>query len=220
MKKLTTLFAAMPAFVFLAVVLLSGCSTPPSAFEDYLFDRQTNFVSVVSEVATTNATTGAVVVNVQTNILPTITQTPSVALQSWAGLASGVANTVSPGSGGIVGIALLGVAGLFGLNRQRKLTQVTRESAGHAEAASTSQAVAENFAQSIEVMREVLKRTPQGQALNVKIVDMLQRNQMSVGIIEDAAEIVAATVDNDKAKRAAQMILETIRSSTTPQTGA
>ena len=191
---------------FLCLILvfsLMGCgTTPPAALESYLFDTRTNFTPVVSVI--TNA---AGIVNVQTNMLPTVTQTPSVALQSWAGLASGVANTVSPGSGGIVGLGLLGAAGFFGLNRQRKLTTAVRESEGHASAATTAQAVAENFAQSIEVLREVLKTTPQGQALDVKIVDMLARNQMTVGIIRDARAIVDNTVSNEAAKSAAQKIL-------------
>jgi hypothetical protein len=211
---------------FLALIgafCLTGCgTTPPAPFEQYLFTSVTNYTPKVETVTVTNTVTvtvtntaGAVhdqaIVSVittqQTNMLATVTTTPSVALQSWAGLASGVANTVSPGSGGIVGLGLLGIAGFFGINRQRKLTEAVRASEGHASAATTAQAVAENFAQSIEVLREVLKTTPQGQVLDVKIVDMLQRNQMTVGLIRDAAAIVDNTVSNAAAKAAAQKIL-------------
>jgi hypothetical protein len=191
----------------LVLALNGGCSsTAPSAVESYLFTTTTNYTPEVHTILTTN-TAGIVTANVQTNLLPTVTSSPSVALQSWAGLASGVANTISPGSGGIVGLSLLGIAGFFGLNRQRKLTEAVRVSEGHESAATTAQALAENFAQSIEVLREVLKTTPQGQALDVKIVDMLQRNQMTVGIIREAVGIVENTVSNAAAKATAQKIL-------------
>lgn len=195
-------------FVLILVCALSGgcTSTAPSAVESYLFTTTTNYTPEVHTILTTN-TAGIVTANIQTNLLPTVTSAPSVALQSWAGLASGVANTVSPGSGGIVGLSLLGIAGFFGINRQRKLTEAVRVADGHAATATTAQAVAENFAQSIEVLREVLKTTPQGQAMDLKIVDMLQRNQMTVGIIRDAAAIVDNTVSNAAAKSAAQKIL-------------
>ncbi len=184
-----------------------GCSTPPSAVEDYFFDTKTNITAIVSEVITTNATTGAIIVNVQTNLLPTVTSAPSVALQSWASLASGVVNTVSPGSGGIVGVILLGLASIFGLNRHKKLNAANATLVGVSTQAQTAQTLAENFAQSIEVLREVLKTTPQGQAMDLKIVDMLQRNQMTVGLIREAVAIVDNTVSNAAAKAAAQKIL-------------
>lgn len=191
----------------LVLALTGGCSsTAPSAVESYLFTTTTNYTPEVHTVMTTN-TAGIVTANIQTNLLPTVTQTPSVALQSWAGLASGVANTISPGSGGIVGLSLLGAAGFFGLNRQRKLTQTVRAAEGHADRAQTAELIAENFAQSIEVLREVLKTTPQGQVMDAKIVDMLQRNQMTVGIIREAVSIVENTVSNAAAKATAQKIL-------------
>lgn len=210
-------------FSLLCLVSLMGCgTTPPAALENYLFVTTTNYVpkiitvtNTVERIVTVTNDAGQVSVQpirentviVTTNQIATVTQTPSVALQSWAGLASGVANTVSPGSGGIVGVSLLGLAGFFGINRQRKLTAAVRESEGHAATATTAQAVAENFAQSIEVLREVLKTTPQGQALDLKIVDMLQRNQLTVGIIRDAAAIVDNTVSNEAARDTARKIL-------------
>lgn len=199
----STFFASLALLVF----TLAGCSTPPTAFESYFFDTKTNVTEHVSTVLTTNATTGAVIANVQTNLLPTVVSEPSVALKSWAGLASTVVNTVSPGSGGIVGIALLGIASLFGINRHRKLNAALEVADVHETESSNTRIIAENFAQSIEVLREVLKTTPQGQALDVKIVDMLQRNQTSTGLIREAANIVQYTVNNEKAKAAAQKIL-------------
>lgn len=211
---------------FICLILafsLTGCgTTPPAALENYLFVTTTNYVpkivivtNTIERVVTVTNDAGQVIVQpvientvlVTTNQIATVTSTPSVALQSWAGLASGVANTVSPGSGGIVGLGLLGAAGFFGLNRQRKLTQAVRGAEQTEKEFFTAQALAENFAQSIEVLREVLKTTPQGQALDVKIVDMLARNQMTVGIIRDAAAIVDNTVNNAAAKSAAQKIL-------------
>ena len=202
--------------LILVMALIGGCSsTAPSAVESYLFNTVTNYTPEVHAVMTTNAA-GVVFVNIQTNLLPTVTSAPSVALKSWAGLAGGVANTVSPGSGGIVGVILLGLAGLFGINRQRKLTAAVRKSDGFSNRANVAEALSENFAQSIEVLREVLKTTPQGQALDVKIVDMLQRNQMTVGLIREAVAIVDNTVSNASAKAAAQKILALLPAQFTP----
>ena len=208
------------------VSLLMGCgTTPPAALENYLFVTTTNYVpkivtvtNTIERIVTVTNEAGQVIVQpviektvlLTTNLIGSVTQTPSAALQSWAGLASGVANTVSPGSGGIVGIALLGIAGFFGLNRQRKLTEAVQAADANSERAGTAEIVAQNFAQSIEVLREVLKTTPQGQVLDAKILKMLKQNQVTVGIIREAADIVAHTVNNDTAKLAAHKILQAL----------
>lgn len=207
MKNKIRFSSILGAAILVMSLFGGGCSTPPTAFESYFFDTKTNVTEHVSTVLTTNATTGAVIANVQTNLLPTVVSEPSVALKTWTGVISGVVNTVSPGSGGIVGIGLLGLASLFGINRHRKLNAALEVADVHETESVNTRIIAENFAQSIEVLREVLKTTPQGQALDVKIVDMLQRNQTSTGLIREAANIVQYTVNNEKAKAAAQKIL-------------
>ncbi len=189
----------------MAAIIVGCTTTPPAALESYLFDIKTNLTPTVLTV--TNA---AGVTFQEERLIPVVTQTPSAALNSWAALASGVANAVSPGSGSLVGIGLLGASGFFALNRQRKLTAAVQGAEQTEKEFFTAQTLAENFAQSIEVIREVLKTTPQGQSLDVRIVDMLHKNQVSIGLIREAVAIVENTVSNSAAKDAARKILSLI----------
>ena len=209
-------------FCFVSILWGGGCSTPPAALENFLFVTTTNYVpkivvvtNTIERIVTVTNQSGLVesqpvretILTVQTNLLPTVTVQPSAAFVTTSSAAGAALNTLAPGAGSWLSLLLSAVAGFFALNRQRRLTQAVQLAAGHESKASTAQAVAENFAQSIEVIREVLKTTPQGQALDVKIVDMLQRNQMTVGIIREAVSIVENTVSNEAAKSAAQKIL-------------
>jgi len=199
--KLKIIFASLCTCLF-ALIFLPGCASTQSAVERYLFDTTTNTVPVV----VTNPATGDIV----TKQVPTVEMVPSVALKSWGSLLATVADTLAPGVGKLTLTGLLGGAGIFALNRQKKLTRAQMEAAGIAQENDSLNLVADNFAQSIEVLREVLKTTPQGQALDLKIVDMLHKNQVTAGIIRQAAEIVSGSVSNEAAKKIAAKILETV----------
>jgi hypothetical protein len=219
---IAAIFAALAGLLF-----VPGCATPPPAFTDYIFDYSTNYTAktvpvatniVEREVVTTNAATGDIiiqpiretVIETVTKQIPTIEVVPSPEMKSWGALISTVAESVSPGSGSVVGLGLLGLVSMFGINQKKRLTNAEREAQGLQERVGTLGTVADSFAQSIEVLREVLKTTPQGRALDLKIVDMLQRKQIQVGIVLEAARIVSESVYNEDAKRIAQKILETL----------
>lgn len=220
--KIKLSFAAILGAAFLAVALL-GCSTT-NPVVSYLFDVTTNTVATVKHVtntvervqAETNALTGAVLIQpirevvivAQTNLTGTIDVKPSAALQSWAGLAGVVGDTIAPGAGKGVLAALLGGAGIFAFNTRRKLNAARETASEYSNDSQTNYAIAENFAQSIETIRNVIKGVPQLAPLDAKIVDMLHKNQVSVGLIREAATIVRETVDKDAAKSAAQKLLD------------
>lgn len=214
---LTTAIAGL-----LAAFIVVGCSTPGKVAH-YLFDFTTNTVATVAQVTNTverteiatNATGQVVVQPVRelvvmskTNLVGEIDVKPSAALQSWSGLAATFGDSIAPGVGKGILAALGGMAGLYAVNTRRKLNAAYETQSDIANEGQTSRAIAENFAQSIETLREVIKATPQLKPLDDKIVSMLQRNQMTVGLVQEAATIVRNSVSNESAKRAAQKILD------------
>ena len=192
-------------FLLLSLVLLGGCSSQPTSVERFLFDVKTNEVARVS--ITTNTVGGIATIAAQTNIAQDVIWTVKPTVTTVSNIGAGIVDNLFPGIGKLALILLTGFLSLFGLNRQRKLTEAANRADVHYERANTANAVAQNFAQSIEVLREILKTTPQGQALDLKIVDMLQRHQLTAGIIREAVSIVGNTVNNDAAKSAAGKIL-------------
>ena len=193
---------------FLLGLLLGGCSSQPTSAERFLFDVKTNEVAHVS--LTTNTVGGITHVASQTNIAQEVIWTIKPTVTSVTNIGASVVDQLFPGLGKLALIILTSILGVFGYSRSKKLSAALDESSTHSTRADNLNIVAETLTQSLEVFREVLKQTPQGQALNVKLTDMLQRNQISAGIITEVAQIVSATVDNDKAKRAANAILATL----------
>ena len=189
---------------FLLGLLLGGCSSQPTSVERFLFDVKTNQVAHVT--ITTNIINGVATIAAQTNIAQEVIWTVKPTVTTVSNIGAGIVDNLFPGIGKLALILLTGFLSLFGLNRQRKLTEAANRADVHYERANTADAVAENFAQSIEVLREILKTTPQGQALDLKIVDMLQRHQLTAGIIREAVRVVENTVSNDAAKSAAGKI--------------
>ena len=190
---------------FCLVLTLGGCSTSPSSVERYFFDTATNTVATVT--ITTNTVGGVTHLATQTNIAQEVIWTIKPTVTSVTNIGASIVDQIFPGIGKLMLILTTGFLGIFGFNRQRKLNDAlneTNELSGRNETLTT---VSESFAQSIEMLREILKTTPQGQALDVKIVDMLHRNQVSVGIIREAVAIVENTVSNAAAKSAASKIL-------------
>ena len=190
---------------FLILVSLGGCSSSPTSVERFLFDVKTNEVARVS--LTTNTVGGITHVASQTNITQDVIWTVKPTVTFVSNISASIADQLFPGIGKLVLILFTGVLGIFGYNRQRKLTAAIATNEETTSDYHAANAVAENFAQSIEVLREILKTTPQGQALDVKIVDMLQRHQLTAGIIREAVRVVENTVSTDAAKSAARKIL-------------
>lgn len=219
-SKLKYILGAVIAAIIVTTIF-SGCSSTPGPVVRYLFDINTNYTAQVvtnwnvENIITTNAAGFEFVEPVKkativSNAVGEVTVKPSAALQSWAGLAAVVGDSVAPGAGKGVLAALLGGAGLFAVNQRRKLTAARETVTDLSDEHQRATVIAENFAQSIETLREVIKSTPQLKPLDDKIVAMLQRNQATVGLVQEAATIVRNSVSNEAAKRAAQKILDAL----------
>lgn len=212
----TKLFVA-GAFALALLTLTAGCtSASRDSLEKYLFTTSTNLVPRV--VSTTNIVGNEMIVTVQTNLTPFIEVAPSPQAQAWATAASSIAEMFAPGVGKLTLLGTTGALGIYGVTRRRKLNDTIAERDELDERQAKMSVATETLAQTMEVFREVLKATPQGQALNARLTDLMIKNQMTAGVLREVAQVVAATVDNDKAKRAAQLLLETLPSAQTPAT--
>ncbi len=223
--------------VLFPVCLLVGCSlfgngaSAPNAVESKFFDINTNLVPRVSQVTNivpvyqtnivvltygvTNTTTKEVTpvqvtnlvtqttyaTNIQTvtNVVPMYQMTPG----STAKAAETIGGMVGApfGVGGLITTGLAGAFGLYSSLRNKAL-------AGTATLANQASGA---LAQNIETLMEVLKTTPQGQALQPLIQNYLVKHQTEAGVIQTVATIVDNTVDNAAAKQSADAILAAMK---------
>lgn len=184
---------------------LVGCVTPsgqrpPSPTEQKYFEIQTNIVPVVVLVTNTPApvtngnlvTLSAPVVQAVTNQQERYTFTPNANAQLVAGTGGAVGNLW--GVGGAVSGAILGVFSLWGLFRSRK----------------SAVASAAELAQIIETGRQILLTMPNGAKYEAAWKDWMVKHQSETQTIAQVSQLVALAVDNDKAKGAAQTIVNLI----------
>lgn len=183
---------------------LVGCGTtaqrPPSPTEQKYFEIQTNYVPVVVLVTNTPApvTNGALVtlsapmVQAVTNQQEQYTFVPNNNAKLVATTGGAVGNVW--GVGGAVGGGLLGLFTLWGLFRSRK----------------SAVASAEELAQIIETGRQILRAMPEGAKYEAAWKDWMVKHQSETQTIAQVSQLVALAVDNDKAKGAAQTIVNLI----------
>lgn len=177
----------MKWFISLALVLIAGCTTPPTALEQHFFDVATNRVPVVTAetntVWVTNAVGAAQVTNViwRTNEVDAYVLTPNERADTIAELGRAIGAPF--GVGELVGMALAGLFGIYGTLRSRK--------------ANKTAAV---LAQVIETGRIVLQSTPQGQALDERWVRWMQQHQAEAGVMQEVMRLLASAVNTDSAK--------------------
>lgn len=211
-------------------LLLAGCATgaerSPTALEQRLFTIQTNYVPTVHVVTNTIVVTQAVqtvITNVVvqpplpgatvpifvTNVIPQITEylstnyvqaTQSVTVPVYSYMPGTNATAIADGAetigslfgvGSIAKIAVGGLFGLWGLLRSSK--------------ANKTAAV---LVQGTQVAREMLSRTPQGQALDQKLVTFLIQHQAEAGVVQHVTELVRDHVSDVSAKNVADQLLE------------
>lgn len=192
------------ALIFVAcAALLCGCSSPaPSAPERFLFDVQTNTVPVVTnwvEALTVTNELGTVetrnFVTWATNIETRITYTVSTNGAAMSETASRLTNVFFPGFGELAAALLAGILGTWA-----KLRSTINKG-------KTASVV---LAQGAELLLAIIETTPQGRELAPKLKLELAKNQISAGVVGEIARIVDNYVDNDAAKKAARMVLESL----------
>jgi len=178
----------------------TGCSTsqkPPTPTEQKYFEIRTNTVDVVGLVTNvlpaTATTTAAVRVEPVTNRVEQYEFVPNANAQIVATTGAAVGNIW--GVGGAVGGAILGVFSLWGLFRSRK----------------AAVASAEELAQIVETGRQILLSLPDGAKYEAAWKAWMVKHQAETQTIAQVSQLVALAVDNDKAKGAAQTIVNLIQ---------
>lgn len=196
---LLVLLVGLLAFSF------TGCSTtqkPPTPTEQKYFEIRTNTVEVVALVTNvlpaTATTVAAVRVEPVTNRVEQYEFVPNANAQLVATTGAAVGTTISPVAGGVVGAAIMGLFSLWGWFRSKNT-------------ATANQITAEELAQIIETGRQILLSLPDGAKYEAAYKDWMVKHQAEAGVIGQVAELVALAVDNDKAKGAAQTIVNLIQ---------
>jgi hypothetical protein len=198
---------AFTALVLVASVagflLCGGCSSPtPNAAEKFLFQVETNRVAVPTNWMTiqtvTNqegATEQVPVMNWRTNIQEHVTYTVSTNAAALTQSASRLTNIFAPGFGELIAALAAGVLGTWA-----KL----RSTLNKGKAANVT------LAQSIETLLAIVETTPQGRELSDRLKTKLVKDQSAAGVLAEIAHVVNTYVDNDAAKKAAQLILDSL----------
>ena len=180
----------------------TGCSTPqkpPTPTEQKYFEIRTNTVEVVALVTNvlpaTATTVAAVRVEPVTNRVEQYEFVPNANAQLVASTGAAVGTTISPVAGGVVGAAIMGLFSLWGLFRSRK----------------AAVASAEELAQIVETGRQILLSLPDGAKYEAAWKAWMVKHQAETQTIAQVSQLVALAVDNDKAKGAAQTIVNLIQ---------
>jgi hypothetical protein len=192
--------AVVPLLGLIGLLLVTGCGTtgqrPPSVTEQKYYDVVTNVVPVVVTAETSNIqhpTSNVEGPKPATNFVEQYTLTPNANAQ--AVVATGAAVGSIWGAGTTVGAVLLGLFTSWGIWRSRKQPVAT----------------AEELAQIIETGRQVLLSLPDGAKYEAAWKDWMVKHQAHTGVISQVSQLVATAVDKDKAKGAAQAIVNLIQ---------
>ncbi len=201
---------AGPLLVLVFALGLVGCSTPqrpPSPQEQKYFHIQTNVVEVLTTVANivpaTETTVAAIRVEPVTNKVEEYQFTPNANATAVASTGAAVTSIWNPVAGGVVGAAIMGLFSLWGLFRSKNKATANR--------ADVNQITSEELAQIIETGRQILLKLPDGAKYEAAYKAWMIKHQAQTGVIAQVAELVSASVDNEKAKGAAQTIVNLIQ---------
>jgi len=107
-----------------------------------------------------------------------------------------ITNTLAPGLGSLVALALGGLYHGYRQVRNRKVNEA--------------------LVQGVETARAILETTPQGQAADAQFVRWLMDHQKEAGIFTVVSELVDQRSDNPAARLTAQEILERIQKAQSP----
>ena len=178
----------------------------------------TNTVPVVTErtnvVYVTNETSGAVsgfatrepiatnyLTVTATNLIPVfmtnMVQVPVTNLVERPGVEAAISavgsitNTLAPGVGSIVALALGGLYHGYRQVRNRKVNEA--------------------LVQGVETARAVLTTTPQGKAADAQLVKWLMDHQQEAGVLSTVSDLVDSFADNPAARMTAQEIAQRVQ---------
>lgn len=238
MKNLTVksmLAVAIVVPCLFAIPLITGCNlfgknaAPPTAFDRKAFDVVTNIVYKVENVTNhipvydTNYQVEVITITNEQNVVKQVFATnyipiinfsnqvvtvtnrveqydyshPSQTSQTVSSIAGTLSNMGMPGIGSLVSMGIIGALGIYGKLRGNK----------------TSAALA----QGIETAREVIKTTPQGQALDAEYQKWLVSHQSAAGVINAVTAIVNKNVNTPTGEAIAESAAKSITSGiTTP----
>lgn len=232
MKKLLLSSLLLSSVLTLAVTgckLVGSNPSPPSAWEQRMFDISTNFAARV--VTTTNVvpiyqtniavvpyfitnSIGVPVEVMQTNYVPqtiyltnTVTQTNLVETYTYNGPSTAAKGTAGAagalsniGAPGIGSLVTMGILGALAIWGHLRSTK----KAGEADALSQT---ASTLTQIIEVGQELMNKTPQGAQMAQAWKDWMVKHQAEQGVIDQVMAILPEAVNNDAAKGAADKLV-------------
>lgn len=203
-RTLVASFALVLAFLTV-MIATTGCGTldgthPPNAFEQRLFNTETNYqtqiVSAAHEIQRTNTTVNAAgqtitsitpdtVITYVTNTIPVFTHTVKDETVADSQTVGAIANLVAPGSGGLVAALLTGVFGTWARMRSHKKTGTV-------------------LAGNIEAIRQFIKTSlPNGMQYDAALVKWMGENQQEAGAIDGVLELLRHHVTNKDARAGA-----------------
>jgi len=208
------------AMLAILITYGAGCSmlggkTPPNAFEQRVFDTETNLVPSIVEVARTIQETQArtnlvtitnevnrviTVTNIviqpvsvtkmvtETNYVEAYTHTVKDETKADAQMIGGIANLISPGSGGLIAGLMTGVLGAWARMRSHKKTGTV-------------------LAGNIQAIRSFIKTSvPNGIQYDQALVKWMSDNQTTTGTIDGVLDILKRHVTNKDAREGATEI--------------
>lgn len=214
----------------IALAILIGCSsTPPTAFEQKLFNVQTNYYpvlvvqtntvtqtnTVVQVVQVTNVTGVITPINVTNTFTVPVVQVQTQVVQkeeyvyldrtngpasSIKGAAGVIGNLAAPGVGGPIATAVVSLI-LAGWQWVRS---------------SKSNSTANNLAQTIETARELIKTLPNGSQIDTTLTTWMQQHQAEAGVLPQVLQILSDNVDNQAARQTADQLKAALAALQTP----
>lgn len=192
-------------FVLGFAITLTGCATTqksPTPLEQKFYDIKTNVIEVVqfetNTVPASETQPEQVVVIPKTNTAEAYTFTPNTTAALTSSTVAAVGGFWNLGIGAIAGAVVAGAFGLWGLLRSKQ-----RE--------TQAEITAMELAQIIETGRKVLQSLPDGAKYEAAWKDWMVKHQAQTEVIANVAQIVALGVDNDKARGAAQSIVNLVQ---------
>jgi hypothetical protein len=205
----------------LAILLLSGCQSAPTAFDEALWDLTTNYVEVVQTrtnvvtITQTNLVHVTNLVEVLPDVfLPQIVTTPMVSIttNTYVSIATNLAPVIeAKADPELVGTAKT-IGGMFGVGEMAGaiatgLLGIIGAWRFQGKKVAKSEIVSGNLVTAIEALREVIK-TKEGAEADAMIKAFLMKNQVQAGVFEEVVKLLDTKLDGTAANQVSDQILK------------